>query len=182
MFYLTSDLRREGSRWLHRATGHIYLLALTCLPCFLPESNSHVGLGRGQGPELAAIQWARSSNSSTVEMLFMHPHKNSWRPALHSRPEVSAFTRIGPLSLHQRTLGKCLMNSGQKCADVQIPAASHFCPSWLCIWFGHICIYGDASLVYPEHEKALLFLHLSQGCIYEGVTIWTGTQKLANTQ
>lgn len=88
MSYLTSDLRREGSRWLHGAIGHIYLLALACLPCFLPESNSHVGLGRGQGPELAAIQWARSSNSSTVEMLFMHPHKNSWRPALHSRPEV----------------------------------------------------------------------------------------------
>lgn len=94
----------------------------------------------------------------------------------------SAFSRIGPLSLHQRTLGKCLMNSSQKCADVQIPAASYFCPSWLCIWFGHICTYGDASLIYPEHEKALLFLHLSQGCIYEGVTIWTGTQKLANTQ
>lgn len=64
------------------------MLALTCFPCFSQESNTHVVLGRGQGPELAAIQWARSSNSSTVEMLFVYPHKNSWRPALRSGPEV----------------------------------------------------------------------------------------------
>lgn len=47
--YLTSVLRREGSRWLHGAIGHIYLLALTCFPCFLQESNSHCWPGEEAG-------------------------------------------------------------------------------------------------------------------------------------
>lgn len=59
------------------AQGHrSYVFVSPHLDSLLPprKAIAIVGLGRGQGPEFTAIQWARTSNSSTVQRLGLCTH------------------------------------------------------------------------------------------------------------